>query len=575
MTDSNALRDIKLIKGAFPAEYGGRLSSVVDMTMKEGTKNKFSGAGGISLISSRLTLEGPINDNSTFMISGRRMYLDIMMWLADLIIPGESGIESTPQYYFYDLNAKVNYKISENDRIFLSGYFCRDVLNSPDQNNDFSIFWGNQTANLRWMHIVSPEFFTNLSLIYTNYNFNVQIYGDTSNTKTWKSTSKIQDVMLRLEGQYFPNADHVIKMGTEITHHDFGVGIGANFNFNFEDNFTEDNKSSVDLAIYAQDEWKITDLLRSNIGIRGYYFSEGNYFNLEPRLSASYTLTENSTLTLSSALAHQFLHMIVRNDIPLPTDVWYPSTKGVKPQKSWQTVFGYEHLFKEAEYLFSAEIYYKSMQNLLEYKDDASFSLGLPFESQFTVGSGYAYGLELFLNKRIGNFTGWVGYTLSWTKRKFDDLNDGKEFYPRYDRRHDISITFNYELGKKWELGASWVFGTGQAFTMPTGIYRIEDPDGLNNESHYWTRESYDFTEKNGYRLPPFHKLDLNFMYKFEWFKLPFQLSLNIYNAYNRKNPFMWFIGYDFNETNYSYQKAVKQFTLFPFMPTLGLSFKF
>ncbi len=566
--NSDALRDIKLIKGAFPAEYGGRLSSVIDMTMKEGTKDKLSGSGGISLISSRLTLEGPINDNCSFMISGRRMYLDLLLGLA-------SDAKDAPNYYFYDLNAKINYKLSQSDRLFVSGFFCRDVLESPDsEEENFGIFWGNQTANIRWMHIMSPTFFTNLSLIYTNYNFNIDLGDDKSNTRDWKSESKIEDYLFRLETQYFPNADHTIKSGAEVTFHNFNVDAFADFGDLELHPSSAKLIKTLDAALYIQDEWKITDLLNSNLGVRGYYFSEGNYFSFEPRLSLSYSLTENSSVTASTALANQFLHMIARNDIPLPTDVWYPSNEQIKPSRSWQSVLGYEYIFNEGEYLFSIEGYYKSMENLIEYKENAGFSFGVPLDSQFTFGSGKAYGLEFFLNKRIGKLTGWIGYTLSWTKRQFDELNNGKEFYPRYDRRHDVSITLNYQLGKRWELGASWVYGTGQAYTMPTGTYGFEPltPDG---SVWYSGENKYLFSEKNAQRLPPFHKLDLNFMYKFQWFNLPFQFSINIYNAYNRRNPFIWYIGNDYDEQTYQSTKKVKQVTLFPIIPTFGLSFKF
>ena len=570
--NSDALRDIKLIKGAFPAEYGGRLSSVIDMTMKEGTKDKFSGSGGISLISSRLTLEGPINDDCSFMISGRRMYLDLLIGLAP-------DAEDAPNYYFYDLNAKINYKLSENDRLFVSGFFCRDVLESPEReyeydSENFGIFWGNQTANIRWMHILSPTFFTNLSLIYTNYNFNIDLGDSKSDTRDWKSESKIEDYLFRLETQYFPNADHTIKSGAEITFHSFDVDAFAEFG----DLDVRPNSAkiinTVDAALFIQDEWKITELLNSNIGARGYYFSEGDYFSFEPRLSFSYSLDENSSLTASTALANQFLHMIARNDIPLPTDVWYPSNDMIKPSRSWQSVLGYEYIFNEGEYLFSIEGYYKTMENLVEYKENAGFSFGVPLDSQFTFGSGRAYGIELFLNKRVGDFTGWIGYTLSWTKRTFAELNFGKEFYPRYDRRHDVSITLNYQLGKRWELGASWVFGTGQAYTMPTASYSFDDIGG-ENSSWYYSDSKYLFSDKNAHRLPAFHKLDLNFMYKYEWFGLPFQFSINIYNAYNRRNPFIWYIGGDYDNNTGEYTKKVKQVTLFPIIPTFGLSFKF
>ncbi len=562
--NADALRDIKLIKGAFPAEYGGRLSSVLDMTMKEGTKEKFSGSGGVSLISSRLTLEGPIDENSTFMISGRRMYLDLIVNMS------AEDPDEVPTYYFYDLNAKVNYKLGENDRLFLSGFLCDDVLKAPEETDfEFDISWGNKTANMRWMHIISPKLFTNFSLIYTDYSFGTFLSEKNEDTKTnFETKSQIQDYMLRGEAQYFPDENHKIKAGAEAILHNFLSH--AEFNNEIEDSpFLERDITSVEAAIYAQDEWQISDLLSSNIGLRGYYFQEADYFAIEPRLSASYRLTENSSISASAALAHQFLHLIVRNDITLPTDLWFPSTSIITPSKSWQGVLGYEHIFNDGEYLVSGEIYYKDMQNLYEYKDSASFTLGIPLEEQFTQGRGVAYGAELFINKRIGSITGWLGYTLSWTQRQFDDLNNGKWFYPRYDRRHDISLVFTYELGKRWELGASWVYGTGQAYTMPTGTYAFD----MDENGYSW--EKYQYTDRNGARLPSFHKLDLNFMYKYTWFNIPWQLSLNIYNAYNQKNPFAWYISEDWNSNDNTSKKVIKQITLFPMIPTFGVSFKF
>lgn len=562
--NNDALKDIRMIKGAFPAEYGGRMSSVLDMSMKEGTKEKLSGSGGISMISSRLTLEGPVGDDVTFMVSGRRMYLDLLLALANT--------EDTPDYYFYDLNAKVNYKISDNDRLFLSGYFGRDVLGSNEDSDDegFNITWGNSTGNLRWMHIISPELFTDFSAIYTDYKFETGIEQKTDKS-SFNSLSQIQDFTLKGSAQYFPNDKHKIKTGIEATYHNFT----SSANFNFQQDFRLNQKgktiSAVELSVFAQDEWQINDKFFTNLGGRFFYFDKGNYIDFEPRLSATYKITDDITFKTSAAIANQFLHLIVRNDITLPTDLWFPSTQSIKPAKSWQAVAGFETLLGENnEYLLSIEGYYKSMSNLYEYKDSSYFSLGVPLESQFTSGTGNAYGVEVFLNKRIGSLTGWIGYTLAWTKRKFEELNEGKEFYPRYDRRHDVSVVLTYELGEKWELGASWVYGTGQAYTMPTGIYLMDFKVGDDNTSSYY--DKYQFTDRNGSRLPSFHKLDLNFMYKYTWFGLPFQLSLNVYNAYNKLNPFMWYIGESDDDVP---KKVIKQVTLFPLIPTLGLSFKF
>lgn len=564
--NNDALRDIKLVKGAFPAEYGGRLSSVLDMTMKEGTKEKFSGAGGVSLISSRLTLEGPINENSTFMISGRRMYLDLIMLAAT------QDRDELSTYYFYDLNAKINYKLSENDRIFLSGFLCNDVLDEPKKSDyNFDIFWGNKTANLRWMHIISPELFTNSSLIYTDYSFNTDIFDKDNPSNNLQTKSQIRDLMMRTEAQYFPHQVHKIKTGLEIISHNFQSKFTTDIiPTEMENAFNTKDLNSIEAAFFVQDEWKISELINSNLGGRLYYFQEANYLAVEPRVSFSYSLTDNTTISLSGATAHQFLHLVVRNDITLPTDLWFPSTSKTKPSKSWQVVLGTEQLINNGEYLISAELYYKDMQNLLEYKDSATFSFGIPLENQFTSGRGIAYGFELFINKRIGSLTGWIGYTLAWTKRQFDELNNGKWFYPRYDRRHDISIVLTYELGERWELGASWVYGTGQAYTMPTGIYGYQSPF----PGDYYKEIKYQYTERNGARLPAFHKLDLNFIYKFNWFNIPWQLSLNIYNAYNRKNPFAWYVKNTYNDKGEE-RREVKQLTLFPIIPTFGINFKF
>lgn len=562
--NSEALRDIRLIKGAFPAEYGGRLSSVLDMTMKEGTKEKISGSGGISLISSRMTVEGPIGEDITFMISGRRMYLDILTELAF------SDDEDVPGYYFYDLNLKTNYKISENDRIFASGFFGRDVLTSPsDDDEEMDIFWGNKTGNLRWMHIISPTIFTNFSVIYTDYNFNT-VLKDKRNKKMIDIFSGIQDITLRADAQYFPDDKHIVKTGIETTFHNFKAAAVSDF---FDDEWfdaPENIIKALDVSFFVQDEWQISPVFQTNLGMRFYYFQNGDYFNAEPRLSAKYHLSDVLSISGAFSVANQYLHLLVRNDITLPTDLWFPSTESVMPSRSVQGSLGMEYRLFDGDYLLTGEVYYKDMHNIYEYKDDADFNFGVPLEEQFTKGVGRAYGLELFLNKRVGKFSGWIGYTLAWTERKFDDLNDGKWFSPRFDRRHDISIVVSWKPSNTWELSASWVYGTGQAYTMPTGTYHFDNI----GEDYYWYSEKYQYTDRNAYRLPAYHRLDFNAINHFEWFGLPFQFYISIYNVYSRRNPFAWYIGYDYNYYE-SDKKVVKQISLFPFIPTFGLNFSF
>ena len=576
--NTDALKDIKLIKGCFPAEYGGRLSSVLDMTMKEGSKEKFSGDAMISLISSKLTVEGPISKDASFMISGRRTYFDILM---NLLLDSENK-KYTPEYYFYDLNAKVNYKLSDKNHLFVSGFWGRDVLDAPDNlddttTNNFKIFWGNKTANIRWMHIASPTLFTNFSLIHTDYSFNTLIDIDKKRKEVFNSKSQIKDFTVRAEAQYFPIEGHIFKSGIEVTHHNFTAAAETGMlEIDDEFDFLGTSKiNAIEAAYYLQDDWTISKELAANIGARLFYFNKGNYFSAEPRLSLSYKLNETSSLKTAFAIANQFLHLIVRNDITLPTDLWFPSTEKIKPSKAYQTMLGYEKYLFDREYYFTVEAYYKKMYNLYEYKDDASFSLGLPLEEQFTVGEGDAYGIEFFLNKQIGNLSGWIGYTLAWTTRTFAELNFGKPFPPRYDRRHDISVVLSYQFNKKWEIGAAWVYGTGQAYSMPTGSYTFDD-NPFSNSDYYDDR--YQYSDRNGVRLPAYHRLDLNFMYKSTFFGLPSTLSINIYNAYDRRNPFAWYIydTYNFNVGGeFEKTKKLKQFTLFPIIPSFGYSVKF
>ena len=573
--NTDAINSIRVFKGGFPAEYGGRISSVVDLVMREGTKERISGSAGISLISSRLTLEGPFTDKSSFMISGRRMYLDLLLPLFDT--KGEA-----PRYYFYDLNTKLNYAFSPSDHVYVSGYFGRDVLHQPPKSEDsnFDIAWGNLTGNLRWTHIVSPRLFLGLSAVLSDYDFAtlVQANYEFSGLPEFDSQSRIRDAVIRVEAQYFPDEFHALKTGIELTHHAFEVSASDVANASIDRYINRTRMTSVELTAFAQDEWRATPPLSLTLGIRGSYSSDGDYVRFEPRASASYSLSDALTLKGSLTMVHQFLHLLVRNNISLPTDVWFPSNATLLPEQSVQASAGVEQYFGDGQYMFTAEAYYKAFQNLYDYRDDAQFSLGIPLETQLTRGSGDAYGVELFLNKRLGSLTGWIGYTLAWTKRRFPDLNGGREFYPRFDRRHDLSAVLTLRLGESWEMGATWTYGTGQAYTMPTGQYGATAFGGLGSPLSgigplYAT---YDYAERNGYRLPPFHKLDVSFIHKYSWFGLPFQVSLNIYNVYNRRNPFIENLLLT-PSGGYPVQPRVQleRISLFPILPTIGLSVKF
>ncbi|MGE3800434.1 MAG: TonB-dependent receptor [Candidatus Kapaibacterium sp.] len=573
--NSDAIKDISLTKGAFPAKYGGRLSSVLDLKMREGTKEDFSGAGGISLISSRLTVEGPISDKSTFMLSGRRFYLDILKNL----LPDEND---APDYYFYDLNGKVNYQLSDKDKLYLSGYHGRDVVTFNGDGEEVDVNWGNSTANLRWGRIISPSAFSNVSLSWTRYGFDAAISDRDPKfevTDEFVTSTGIRDLRLKGNLQLFPHPDHIIETGIEGTRHDSRVRALAlsysDTTYNIPDSLGLQNANAYEVSIYGQDEWKATDRLSLNLGGRVTWFEKGNYFYAEPRVSAVYRLNNRLSLTGAYAEARQPVHLVIRNGISLPTDTWFPATETIKPGKSWQGSLGVMGTLGE-EWEWSLEGYYKSLENLYEYSDTATFNPLVQVEDQLVEGTGEAWGVELFVQKKVGDFTGWIGYTLAETSRTFADLNGGKPFHPRYDRRHDVKVVLLYQLGESWDLGATWVYGTGQAYTVPTGQYTQIDPDFPYQIDDYFTYSTdYRYTARNEFRIPAYHRLDLNFSHTFKWFELPWRLSLNIYNVYNRRNVFSWYITQDYDKVTDEYRPVVKQLTLFPIIPTVGLSFEF
>lgn len=572
--NADAIQNIKLFKGAFPAEYGGRLSSVIDLSMREGTKEKLSGAGSIGTLSSRLLLEGPIGEDVTFMLSARRFYLDLVLKAA----AGTDIAGSLPNYYFYDLNGKINVKLSDNDRLYLSGYYGGDVMDyGLEDFLKLGLEWGNATGNLRWTHIVSPMLFTNFSAIYTRYN-----YGTTIGTKLFSdrftyftTVSQIQDWTVRGEAQYTYSPEHSIKAGTEVTHHTF-----RNYTANNLDSISQtlpenSNVRGIEAAVYAQDEWEVSPNLALNLGLRAVYFGSSNQFALEPRITASYNVADKIMLKGGVGLMNQFVHLLTRNDIALPSDTWFPSTEKILPSNSFQAVLGAETPLFDDELFVSVEGYYKTMSSIYEYRDDATFSTSVPIANELTRGTGQGYGVEFFVQKRAGALTGWIGYTLSWIQRTFPELNNGKPYFPRYDRRHDISIVLAYKLDEHWEFGATWIYGTGQAMTMPAG--RFDFPDVNSNAVPRGAlRAQYFSTERNGFRLPPTHRLDLSITYSFPIFSLPCYLVLSTYNTYNRANPLSWYVdSSNIDKTTGLSQPVIKQVGTFPLIPSLSFGFKF
>lgn len=587
--NSDAIKNTSLIKGGMPAQYGGRLSSVLDITMKDGNMNKLQVDGGVGLIASRFSIQGPIKkDKASFIVSARRTYIDI---LTKPFIKKSSAFYGSG-YYFYDLNAKVNYRFSEKDRIYLSGYFGRDVFNFNNAKRSFNsnIPWGNSTATLRWNHVFNKRLFANTTAVYNDYNFS---FSAAQNDFEVKLKSGIRDANLKMDFDYYPAPQHKLKFGGMYTYHRFTPNVvsGRSDSIIFTPN-NEGNKFANELAFYIQDDWEIGNKIKLNYGLRFSRFiqvgpytkfardADGNkldstvygkfepvraYGGWEPRVTLRYELTESSSLKAALTRNFQYIHLVSNSGNTLPTDLWVPSTYLVQPQISWQYAAGYFRNFKENTYETSVEIYYKDMRNQVEYKEGYTPGLADP-EDEFVFGKGWSYGAEFFVNKARGRFTGWVGYTLSWTWRQFKDLNNGNRYPTRFDRRHDLSVVGNYEINQKWKIGGVFVYGTGNATTFPESFFII---DGVLTQ---------EYSQLNQYRLGAYHRMDLAATYtpipkkKRKWQS---HWVFSIYNVYSRYNPYFIY----FDQTGSPYDGTLKvearQVSLFPILPTVTWNFKF
>jgi hypothetical protein len=565
--NSSAISDIKLIKGAFPAEYGGRLSSVLDIKLRSGTKEKETKTVGLGLINSFFSIEGPLKSSSTFMIAGRWMYYDI--WQKRFY-----KSSSVPRYSFYDLNGKVNYNLSETSAFSISAMFSNDrVYNPPSNDISYDIEWKNANISLNWIQISSNSLFLNSSLNYINYNFSskIGIGSNSVSSSSYYSNPNISDVIFRQAAELTWELNQKLKTGFEISFHNYDLLYNEYYDPRFEtDPFAGQNINSIEAVLFFQNESEFPDRFKTNLGGRIYYFGDRKYFSFEPRLSASFEIMDNFYIKGAAALANQFLHLISRNDITLPTDLWYPSTKNLKPSRSFQYVFGLDSYFEDDSYQASIEGYFRNMKNLYEFKNSPKINpLDDSIEDQFTIGEGEAYGLEFFFQKRKGDFKGWAGYTLSWSKRKFFELNSGKIFYPKYDRRNDISVVATYNFIEDLTIGATLTYTTGLRYTLPPGQY-IFDPIGVVGDDEILLN----YGEINTSKFPAYHRLDLSANYSIKLDKASLKLFINLYNVYNRNNAFAQFVIYSKDEQGNMVAK-LKRISLFPFIPAAGVSITF
>lgn len=569
--NSDAIKDVKLFKGSAPAEYGGRLSSVLDLKMKEGNSKEYTFIGGIGLISSRLTFQGPIvKDKGSFIISGRRTYADLFLKLTEDL--------KDIQLYFYDLNMKANYRLGSNDRLFLSGYFGRDVFYMTGTQGSN---WGNSTFTLRWNKLYSDKLFSNTSLIYSNYDYEIKV-GDVHRYPD--VTAAIRNYNLKSDFQYFANTHNTLKYGFNLIHYTFIPGEVAASEENAVNYKKIEDKYALETDVYFSHEWDITNRIKTNYGLRYsmftvlgpgtvYSFNEDgeitdtttyaggdvikHYAGFEPRFALNYLLDASSSFKISYALNRQYIHLLSNSTSGIPTDLWHPCSEIVKPGMAEQVALGYFRNFDGGNYETSIEIYYKDLHNQVDYKNGAILLMNEKIESQLVFGKGRTYGVELFIKKKFGKLSGWIGYTLSKSEREYKQINNGKSFPARQDRMHDISIVSIYKPNKKWTFSVAWVYYTGNAVSFPSGKY-IVDEHTINY-----------YTERNGYHMPDYHRLDIGATYHFE---NESSLIFSIFNAYARKNAYT--ISFRKNENDPTKTEAVRM-ALFTIVPSITYNFKF
>jgi len=584
--NADGINSVQLLTGGFPARYGGRLSSVLDISMKEGSNTGFHGTGSIGIIASRLTLEGPIiKDKMTFIVSGRRTYADI---LARPIIKSQnkSNDKFNMGYYFYDLNTKINYKFSDKSRLYLSAYMGNDKayakeeyksdnnMNSYYSKDDFKLRWGNIITALRWNYMFSGKLFSNTTLSYSRYKFLTALGEKTRENGTEDSYSfdyfsGIEDWAAKFELYFVPNPNHYIRFGINNTYHTFNPGVNAYKSLSNGEKLdtTIGNNKIYGNESFAYIEDEITlGKFKTNVGFHtsSFYVDKKFYFNFEPRFSIRYLIKKDWSVKAAYTIMNQYIHLLSNSNIGLPTDLWLPVTDSVKPQHSVQYAIGTAFALKSG-YDFSIEGYYKEMNNLIEYKEGATFLMANEnWQNKIEIGRGWSYGLEFLIRKNMGKTTGWIGYTLAWTNRQFENISFGDVFPAKYDRRHDISVVVTHKFNEKIDIGLTWVYASGNTTTLATEKY--PSTDSYNTEIQY-------FGNRNNFRMPSYQRLDfaINFHKQKKWGKRTW--TFGAYNVYNRKNPFFIYIDYDYE--NNSNKKVVRQVSLFPIIPSFSYQFTF
>ncbi|SDL59484.1 TonB-dependent Receptor Plug Domain [Catalinimonas alkaloidigena] len=587
--NTDAVESVELYKGGFPAQYNGRLSSVVDVTMREGEAEQWQMTGGVGLISSRLTVEGPLlkhrngTSYTTVLLSGRRTYFDVITRQINRLNEDNPDYNAIPDYSFYDLNGKISTHFSDADRLTLSGYHGRDnfLFNQDPFNIRFD--WGNTAAILNWQHQFGSRLSAENRLIYTDYDYRVRYNFDAFK---FSLGSRVSDRTFRSDFTFTPPSSHQITFGGLYTHHTFDVGR-ANAGRADEELFSAGNAlQATELGAYVGDKIDFSPAWQLDAGLRwsAFLYQGKRYAGLEPRASLRYRISDQVALKTSYARMRQFIHLVASSGASLPTDVWYPSTRLVRPQVSDQLAAGLSLLLFDGRLLLTDEWYYKELQRQIDFRDGANLFVNNDLEKEFVFGKGWSYGNEIYLEKKQGNTTGWLGYTLSWSYRQFPEINDGAIFFPRYDRRHDISLVVTHHLSPRLSVTGTWIYGTGNAVTLPVGRLFFSDvtgttgfPPGISIVPEY--------QQRNTFRMAPYHRMDVGLVWHFRPRWGESDLTFSIYNLYNRRNPYFiyfdqeWIDPDDFTGSPEDVQKFVtfraRQVSLFPVIPAITFNFRF
>ena len=592
--NSDAVQSVDLYKAGFPAQFGGRLSSVVDVKLREGDRQHYHVEGGLGLISSRLTVEGPIGKGKgSFILSGRRTYFDVFTRAYNRANTTKEDFTPIPDYYFYDLNFKANYALGPKDNIYLSAYLGRDKFgySGAASGFNFNFDWGNTLATLRWSHVFNPRLLVNTTATATDYQYNLTNKLDQF---SFRLGSSIRDYALRTDFEYTPNDRHAFHFGAAATEHRFGVGRlqagsgDGSVNFGADVGYTAEEG-----GLYASDNFKASDKLQVEGGLRlsAWHSGTNNYAGLEPRLSTRYSINDHISLKANYSLMYQYVHLVTNSGATLPTDIWYPSRLSVLPQRSQQVSSGASFLLGQGKFLLTDEVYYKWGKNQIDFRDGAQLFVNPELDAEFLFGKSWSYGNELYLEKKTGRTTGWVGYTLAWAwlnigpQRGTTGVNGGRDYHPNYDRRHNLTVVVMHQLNTRVSLTASFIYTSGNLTTLPLGRFGFQDITGSNVNSNAGnTTGATDprpipiYPDRNSYRLIPYHRLDLGLVYKLRPTRNggDQDLTFSVYNAYNRRNAY-----FDYFET--VRDKATdritgfraQQVSLFPVIPSVTYNFKF